>query len=91
MSEKNIEKTASKKPAEKESFFKKFVSFFKKAGVAIAKYCRSLIAEIKAIVWPSVKQTTNNTLIVIIMVAIVGAFVAVLDVIYSQGIGWLVK
>ncbi|MBE6870775.1 MAG: preprotein translocase subunit SecE [Ruminococcaceae bacterium] len=90
MSDKNNAITPDKKAPKGENFLVKAANFFKKTGKGIARYFRELIAEIKNIVWPSKKQTMNNTLIVIIVVAIVGVFVAILDLIYSTGIGWLV-
>lgn len=45
----------------------------------IARYFRDLRSEFKKIVWPSKKQVLNNTLVVIAVVVIVGAFIAGLD------------
>lgn len=51
---------------------------------SIAGFFREIKAELKKIVWPTMKQVRNNTSVVITAIIIVGAFVAVLDVIFSQ-------
>lgn len=54
--------------------------FFK----AIAGFFREIKGELKKIVWPTMKQVRNNTGVVISAIIIVGVFVAILDVIFSQ-------
>lgn len=55
-------------------------NFFVRTGKKIAKWVRDLRSEAKKVVWPTGKQVVNNTVIVIIAVIIVAAFVAILDV-----------
>jgi preprotein translocase subunit SecE len=59
-------KSIDKKP--KKNGLKKSTRFFK-----------DLMSEIKKVVWPSKKQTINNTLVVIVVMLIAGAFVWGLD------------
>ena len=51
----------------------------------IAKWMRELKSELKKVQWPSGKQTVNNTIIVIVCVIIVGAFIWVFDAL-SNGV-----
>lgn len=57
----------------------------------IGKWFRELKSECKKIVWPTRKQTTNNTIIVLCVVLIVGIFVWILDLIFGLGISTLLK
>ena len=50
----------------------------------IKKYFRELKSETKKIVWPSRKQTVQNTLVVLVMMALVGAFIWVLDFVFTK-------
>ena len=49
----------------------------------ISKWMR----ELKKVQWPSSKQTVNNTVIVIVCVVIVGAFIWIFDALASGVIG----
>ena len=44
----------------------KKLSFFKK----VAKWWREMKSELKKVVWPSAKQTTNNTIAALVVMAI---------------------
>ena len=45
----------------------------------ISRWLRELKSELKKVQWPTAKQTTNNTVIVMACVAVVGAFIWVFD------------
>lgn len=45
----------------------------------ISRWTRELKSELKKVQWPTVKQTTNNTVTVISCVAVVGVFIWVFD------------
>lgn len=64
------EKTTQAKPekAKKTSVFSK-----------IGRYFRDLRSEFKKIVWPSKKQIINNTVVVLICMAITGVAIWILD------------
>ena len=51
----------------------------------IGRWFRELKIELKKVVWPTGKQTVNNTLIVIACVIVVGIFIWLLDFAF----GWL--
>ena len=49
----------------------------------LVKYFKGVKSEFKKITWPNLKQITNNTGTVVAAVLIVGAFIFVLDQIFS--------
>ena len=67
---------AKEKKAKKPNFFKR-----------IFKYLRECKSEMKKIVWSSGKQTFNNTVVVIIAMVVIGAFVVGLDYLF----GWIIQ
>ncbi len=58
---------------------------------AIVKYFREAKSEMKKVVWPSRKQVTNNTLVVIAAVLLIGIIIWVLDLIFQFGIFQFIK
>ena len=68
---------ASSKPAKAEKKAKKD----EKPGAfqRIARWFREMKSELKKVVWPTPKQTANNTVIVIVCVIIVGIFIWIFD------------
>lgn len=48
-------------------------------GKKIARSFREIRSEMKKIVWPSKKQTMNNTAVVFVVMASVGAFIWIVD------------
>ena len=77
---------AEKKQADKPAKVKK-PSFFER----MSKWFRELKGECKKIVWPTRKQTTNNTAVVLAACAFVGVFVWVLDVVFQFSISALIR
>lgn len=75
------QKPAEKKPAEK------------KPGVfaRLKKYFRDTKSEVKKVAWPTKQQTINNTGVVIACIVVVGAFIGVLDAIFTFGLQALLK
>lgn len=53
----------------------------KKKG--IFKYFRDAKAEFKKVVWPSPKQTTNNTVVVLVMCIIAAIFIFGVDALFG--------
>ena len=51
---------------------------------AICRYFRELRSELKKVVWSTPKQVAKNTLIVIVCVLVVGAFIWLFDLV-SEG------
>ena len=56
-------------------------------GQKIAKFFRDYKSEVKKIVWPGPRDVVKNTVIVLIMCAVVGAFIWLVD----YGLGQLLK
>lgn len=73
-----------KKDANKENFFKRFV---KKIG----KSFRDMKGEVKKVVWPTKKQIINNTVVVLIAMVVIGAFIWGLDAILGLVVDLLLK
>ena len=59
---------------------RRFLGFFK-----------DIKGELKKVTWPSFKQVRNNTLIVIICVLIIGAFIWLLDALFGFSFGKVVE
>ena len=71
---------ADKKPAEKNAakkpgFGARVKGFFGRIG----KYFKDTRSELKKVAWPSRKETINNTVVVIAVVAVSAVFMLVLD------------
>lgn len=63
---------------------KSFKETMKQIGKKIAKWGRDLKGEVKKIVWPGWKQTKNNTIVVITVIAIMTVAVWILDLIFEN-------
>lgn len=61
--------------AKKEKKSEKKPGFFARIG----KWLKEMKVELKKVVWPTRKQTVNNTLIVIACVIVVGIFIWIFD------------
>lgn len=85
MAEQEKNTPAEKKQAGKPAKEKK-PSVFARIG----KWFRELKGECKKIVWPTREQTTNNTIVVLVVCAIIGVFIWVLDAILQLGISALI-
>ncbi len=64
-----------------------------KVGVfgRIVKWLRELKSELKKVQWPTTQQTVNNTVIVIICVLIVGAFIWIFDALATGVVGAIIN
>ncbi|MBQ6674783.1 MAG: preprotein translocase subunit SecE [Ruminococcus sp.] len=61
----------------------------KKGG--IAKYFRDLKSELKKVVWPSRQQVVNNTGVVLVTMAVLGLFLAGVDLGLGQLLDLVLK
>lgn len=57
----------------------------------ILNYFKEVKSELKKVVWPSFKQVKNNTLIVIVCVLIIGAFIWILDAAFGVTLGNVIE
>ncbi len=67
---------AEKVKGEKRNIFKKIGAFFREVKVEA----------FKRIIWPTPKQTLNNTIVVLVTVIVVGIVVWLLDFLFSSGV-----
>ena len=63
----------------------------KKGGIkawfaGVAKYFKDTRSELKKVVWPSKKDTKNNTIVVLAVVAVSAVFMLALDTVFGLGI-----
>lgn len=58
-------------------------------GKAALAYVRDSINEAKRVVWPSQKETVQTTIIVFILVLVMAAFLAVVDIGFAHMVQWL--
>lgn len=72
-------------PSKKEKKEKK-PGFFSRVG----RWFRDLKSECKKIVWPTRKQTINNSLVVIATILVIGVFIWILDAVFNLGITALI-
>ena len=63
----------------------------KKSGTRITRFFKEVKSELKKVTWPSKKQVTKNTLVVIAAVVLIGIVIWVLDLIFSLGLGIFIK
>lgn len=53
----------------------------------ISRGIKDMLGEMKRVVWPSRKQTVNNTLLVIVFMAIMAVVIGVFDF----GLSWIIS
>lgn len=70
----------AKKSEKKSSFGNKFTHFFK-----------DLKSEVKKVVWPSKKQVKNNTIVVLVFMAVAAVFVWSMDFILTTLVNLIFK
>lgn len=69
----------------RDSRNKERVSPFRKIG----RFLREVVAELRKVIWPTRKQLGVYTLVVLVFVSIMVAFVAVLDLLAAKGVMYL--
>ena len=60
-----------------------------KNRVKVAKFFRECKSEVKKITWTPKNQVAKNTFVVIVVVIIAAIFIAILDLLFSSGVGLL--
>ncbi len=56
----------------------------RKQSNAIQRYIRETIGELRKVNWPTRKEATNLTIVVIIVLIAMGAFLGVLDLLFTR-------
>ncbi len=75
----------------KDSSKQKKGNIFVRMGRAIAKFFKDERSESKKIVWPDAKTVLKSTAVVIVVVAVLGVILWLIDTGLSEGIGALVR
>ncbi|NTU99166.1 preprotein translocase subunit SecE [Candidatus Falkowbacteria bacterium] len=57
----------------------------------LTTYLKEAIEELKKVAWPTRKETTNYTLLVIGVSLAVSAFLFLLDSLFTTGLNWLIS
>lgn len=57
----------------------------------VGKFLREVRAELKKVAWPDRKELVSSTVVVITVVVIVGAFIGLIDFVFSQGLKVFVR
>ncbi len=52
----------------------------------VIRFLREVVAELRKVIWPTRKQLVTYTIVVLIFVSIMVAFVALLDLVFAQGV-----
>jgi preprotein translocase SecE subunit len=55
------------------------------------KYIKATIAELRQVAWPTQKQATMYTILVVVISAVVALYVGAFDYLFSQGINYFVN
>jgi preprotein translocase subunit SecE len=55
----------------------------------LRRFFREVIAELRKVIWPNRKQLTTYTIVVVVFVAVMTAFIFGLDLAFVQGVSWL--
>lgn len=58
-------------------------------GARFTKFLREARSELRKVTWPSRKELTTYTIVVLVVTTIVGLFLGIVDLTVSQLIGWL--
>lgn len=72
---KKAEKKRQKEAGEYKGIFKRMALFF-----------RQMVAELRKVIWPTRKELLNYTWVVLVFVVIMGAYIGVLDFVFSRGV-----
>jgi preprotein translocase subunit SecE len=55
----------------------------------IRRFIEESWSELKKVTWPTREQTRNLTVLVFVISAVVGAYIAVFDALFTQVVAWL--
>ena len=76
------EKLAKKEKKAQEKADGTYKGFFKRTAL----FFRQVVAELRKVIWPTRKELLSYTWIVLIFVVIMGAYIGVLDFIFTKGV-----
>ena len=62
-------------------------NIFARMGKGIVNFFKSIKSEFKKIIWPAPKKLVKDTIVVIVTVIIMGAFLSLVNWLFHLGIG----
>lgn len=62
-----------------------------KSADKLGKFFREVRAELKKVNWPDRKELVSSTIIVVISVIVIAAFIGVVDLVFSGLLGYVLK
>ena len=65
-------------------------NIFARMGKGIVNFFKSIKSEFKKIIWPAPKKLVKDTIVVIVTVIIMGAFLSLVNWLFHLGIDWLI-
>ena len=80
--DRKAEKLAKKEKKAQEKADGTYKGVFKR----MALFFRQVVAELRKVIWPTRKELLSYTWIVLIFVVIMGAYIGVLDFIFTKGV-----
>lgn len=54
-------------------------------------YIKDTVAEMKHVSWPTNKQASTYTILVVVISAVAAVYLGVFDFLFQQGLNWFVK
>lgn len=57
----------------------------------LVKYVRATMAEMRQVAWPTKREATMYTILIIVISAVVALYVGAFDYLFSQGINFLIN
>ncbi len=55
----------------------------------IGRFLREVVAELRKVIWPTRRLLVTYTLVVLVFVSVMVAFVAGLDLLFAKGVNWV--
>jgi preprotein translocase subunit SecE len=63
----------------------------KKQPNAIVRTVRETVGELRKVSWPTRPEATQLTIVVLVVLAVMSAFLGTMDLLFSRVIGWVVN
>jgi preprotein translocase subunit SecE len=60
------------------------VGFFQRATDGVRRYVNETVGELRKVTWPTRKEATNLTVIVLIVLVVMSSYLGLMDFIFSQ-------
>ena len=57
---------------------------------ALVRILRETVGELRKVTWPTRQEATQLTIVVLVVLALMSAFLGTMDLLFSRLIGWVV-